>query len=474
MAESLVEVPQYLIGLAWASATPNTGCLRNADFGHLICTSEQDDSAIGLHQGENHGQEIQQAGATACQKGDARKKAWNVAKWSVGKKSNEPPAGDCDRALQSAQGRRPCTGEKALTRAGRCCRPDSRKRASRLRHQLDNCSGISRIRGRSGFSFRYSNGRAVKSPSVLKRIKKLAIPPAWSKVWISLEANNHLQATGIDSKGRKQYLYHARWRQRRDGVKYDRLIAFGKALPTIRRQIANDLRLSGLPRRRVLAAVVRLLELTLVRIGNDEYACANDSYGLTTLHDRHATVSRGRVRFEFRGKSGVKHEVEIRDRFLARLVSRCRDVKGRRLFQFLADDATPHAISSADVNEYLREISGQNFTAKDFRTWAATALVAKKLVEAPPASSLAEARRNLIQAIDDVAMLLRNTRAICRKCYVHPGIMNSYLEGSLRMSLRRTRHRRKALTRADESSLLAFLRTLRRNPAASTVGSSEN
>jgi DNA topoisomerase-1 len=270
----------------------------------------------------------------------------------------------------------------------------------------------------------------VKDSETLGRIRSLAIPPAWTNVWICPHANGHLQATGRDARRRKQYRYHARWREVRDEVKYGLLIAFAEALPRIRERTDADLRRPGLPREKVLAAVVQLLEKTLIRVGNEEYARDNGSIGLTTMRDGHAKVAGSSVRFEFRGKSGVGHAIDLLDRRLARIIKACRDLPGYELFQYIDDDRARQVIDSADVNEYLREISGQDFTAKDFRTWAGTVLAAQALATIERFRSNAEAKRNVVKAIESVAKRLGNTKAVCRKCYIHPAILDAYMEGA--------------------------------------------
>src|SRR5207248_5923434 len=263
-----------------------------------------------------------------------------------------------------------------------------------------------------------------------QRIRALAIPPAWTDVWICPNPLGHLQATGRDARGRKQYRYHPRWREVRDEVKYGRLIKFAQTLPRIRARANADLRQSGLPREKVLAAVVQLLEKTLIRVGNEEYARENRSFGLTTMRDQHAKVAGSTVRFEFRGKSGIVHAVDLHDARLARIVKACRDLPGYELFQYVDEQGDRQVIDSADVNDYLREISGEDFTAKDFRTWAGTVLAAKALAAARAFSSTKEAKRNIVRAIESVAKRLGNTRTVCRKCYIHPAIFDAYLDGA--------------------------------------------
>jgi DNA topoisomerase-1 len=271
----------------------------------------------------------------------------------------------------------------------------------------------------------------VTDKDTLARIRALAIPPAWTGVWIAPSAAAHLQATGRDARGRKQYRYHANWRQHRDETKYTRLIAFAAALPRIRRRTQRDLETSGLTRTKVLAAVVQLLEKTLIRVGNEEYARTNGSFGLTTMRDQHVEVDGKQVQFEFTGKSGVQHRVRLEDPRLARVVKRCQDLPGQVLFQYLNGDGVRQAIDSADINQYLREICEADFTAKDFRTWAGTVLAAMALREFESLGTKAETKRNVVRAIERVAARLGNTTAVCRKCYVHPAVLDAYLDGSL-------------------------------------------
>lgn len=279
------------------------------------------------------------------------------------------------------------------------------------------------------------------------RIRALAIPPAWTDVWICADPRGHLQATGRDARGRKQYRYHPRWREVRDQDKYGRLPEFGRALPAIRRRIGRDLGRHGLPRQKVLAAVVKLLETTFIRVGNDEYARQNRSYGLTTMRDGHVRVSGSKVRFMFRGKSGVQHALELDDRRLARIVRRCRDLPGQELFQYLDEDGEVVDVSSEHVNVYLKDITGTDFTSKDFRTWAGTVLAARLLCAERPTSSAAAGKRAIAQAIDEVARRLGNTRSVCRKCYVHPAVIEAYLDGSITRAMGKPTESEAALLR---------------------------
>jgi DNA topoisomerase-1 len=320
--------------------------------------------------------------------------------------------------------------------------------------------GIRRVRAGSSFRYLDAQGKSVVAKKELARIKALAIPPAWTKVWICADPQGHLQATGRDARGRKQFRYHPRWRSVRDETKYERLISFGKALPMIRKKIHADMARPGLPRKKVLATIVRLLETTLIRVGNEEYARNNSSFGLTTMRDRHVEVNGGELRFEFRGKSGKQHEVTVRDRRLARIVGRCQDLPGQKLFQYLDAKQQRRSVDSADVNAYLHNITGQDFTAKDFRTWAGTVIAAAALLELK-FHSQARAKRNVLAAIEAVAKRLGNTKAVCRKCYIHPQITDAYLDGSLVQAPQQKVKRR--LTRSpqhlspEEAAVLAFL-----------------
>jgi DNA topoisomerase-1 len=311
---------------------------------------------------------------------------------------------------------------------------DDRQPAGGLRHSSDAKPGISRRRSGRGFAYRDADGGAVRDAETLQRIRKLAIPPAWTDVWICPAANGHLQATGRDARGRKQYRYHARFRARRETAKYERLVEFARALPAIRERVDRDLGRPGLPREKVLAAVVRLLELTLIRVGNDEYARLNRSFGITTLRDRHATVDGTQIRFRFRGKSGRLHEVGLRDRRLATIVKRCRDLPGQELFQYVGADGEPHDVASDDVNAYLAEIA-PGITAKDFRTWAGTVLAWRALRNVGTGSTDRERRRKVAEAIRETADNLGNTAAVARSAYVHPAVVEAYLDGRIRSAL---------------------------------------
>ena len=304
------------------------------------------------------------------------------------------------------------------------------------------------------------DGKTVKDKGVLDRIRRLAVPPAYTDVWICPVTNGHLQATGRDARGRKQYRYHPRWREVRDETKFGRMLAFSEALPSIRRQVEEDLARPGLPREKVLATVVRLLECTGIRVGNEEYARSNRSFGLTTLRDHHVEISGSTLRFEFRGKSGKTHKVALSDRRLARIVARCQAVPGAELFQYVDDDGNRVAIGSGDVNDYLRQVTGEDFTAKDFRTWAGTLQAVAALEAAGPAPSGRETKSAILRAIDEVANRLNNTRAVCRKYYIHPAVLEQYEAGTLHESLGNGRPPNSAAPKLEpgEQALVRLLR----------------
>jgi DNA topoisomerase-1 len=339
--------------------------------------------------------------------------------------------------------------------------PVESAKAAGLRYVSDADPGIGRKRVGRGFSYVGLDGKSVRDRSVLQRIRSLGIPPAWTDVWICPVANGHIQATGRDAKGRKQYRYHARWREVRDETKYGRMIAFGKALPAIRKRVNRDMSLPGLPREKVIATVIRLLESTLIRVGNEEYVKQNRSFGLTTMRTRHVDVSGSTLRFEFKGKSGKRHSIEVEDRRLANIVRRFQELPGQELFQYIDDDGGRRTIDSQDVNDYLREITGDDFTAKDFRTWAGTVLAAMALQEFEAFDSEAQAKKNVVRAIESVAKRLGNTAAICRKCYIHPTILDSYLDGTLVATLKQRADQELATSlkglRSEEAAVLAFL-----------------
>jgi DNA topoisomerase I len=332
---------------------------------------------------------------------------------------------------------------------------------ARLRYVGDRQPGIARKANGKGFIYAGPDGTPVKDAETLRRIRSLVIPPAWQDVWICPHSDGHLQATGRDAKRRKQYRYHSRWREVRDGNKYERMIAFGKQLPVIRRRVGRDLARPGLPRQKILATVVRLLEVTLIRVGNEEYAKHNDSFGLATMRDQHVSVNGSNVRFEFRGKSGISHSIELHDRRLARIVRRSRDLPGYELFQYIDEEGVRRTIDSADVNTYLHDIAGAEFTTKDFRTWAGTVLAARALREFSAFDSQAQAKRNVLRAVEAVAKQLGNTKAVCRKCYIHPDVLDAYLDGRLADMLDRHagRELRSNLHRLppEEAAVLALL-----------------
>jgi DNA topoisomerase-1 len=305
-----------------------------------------------------------------------------------------------------------------------------------LRYVTDSMRGIAREAKGDGFRYVDADGNTVDDEATLARIKSLVIPPAWTDVWICPLANGHLQATGRDARKRKQYRYHPKWRSVRDEAKYERMLSFGKALPAIRVAVDAALKLPGLPREKVLATIVRLLEVTMMRIGNEEYARTNKSFGLTTLRSRHVKVEGKDIEFRFRGKSGVFHTIKLEDRRLARIIARTRDLPGQDLFQYLDDDGEQHTVGSADVNDYLRAITGEEYTAKDFRTWSGTVLAALALQEFEKFDSEAQAKKNIVRAIESVAEKLGNTPTICRKCYVHPAVIDAYLDGTIIDALR--------------------------------------
>ena len=311
-------------------------------------------------------------------------------------------------------------------------------RSAALRYVSDARPGIARRASGTGFSYLAADGSAVRDEATLARIRALAIPPAWTDVWISPLPNGHIQATGRDARGRKQYRYHARWREVRDETKYERMRDFARALPRIRERVAADMSRQGLPREKLLALIVRLLETTRMRVGNEEYARTNGSFGLTTLQNQHLRIEGTTLRFRFTGKSGKTHDVRVSDRRLATLVRRVRDLPGQELFQYIGDDGEPHPIDSADVNAYLKEISGEEFTAKDFRTWTGTLLAVRELAasDADEAGAAPETKAAVKSAVarvvEAVASELGNTPAVCRKSYIHPTVLEAYGSAELR------------------------------------------
>jgi DNA topoisomerase-1 len=327
--------------------------------------------------------------------------------------------------------------------------------------------GITRRRSGAGFSYRDPHDKLIRDADTLARIKSLAIPPAWTDVWICPDEDGHLQATGRDARGRKQHRYHPRFREVREAAKFDRLADFANALPALRARIDEDMGKRGLPREKVLATIAHLLDTTLIRVGNDEYAKANKSYGLTTLKDQHAKVQGDTLRFVFTGKSGKSWKLTVKNRRVAKVVKAAQDLPGQRLFQYVDEDGTPQSVTSTDVNAYLREIAGDEITAKDFRTWGGTVLAAAELKRFNGFDTQTLAKANVKAAIETVAMSLGNTPTICRKCYVHPALIETYLEGEFKLG----RAKRAGLS-AHESAVLAFLekakpKRSRRAPSAS-------
>ena len=339
--------------------------------------------------------------------------------------------------------------------------PVESAKAAGLRYVSDAKPGIHRVKKGDGFSYVDADGKTVHDEATLARIKSLVIPPAWTDVWICASANGHLQATGRDARGRKQSRYHPRWREVRDETKYERMALFAAALPKIRARVKEDLAKPGLPREKVLATIVMLMEETCIRVGNEEYAKQNKSYGLTTLRTKHVEVNGTKIHFDFQGKSGVRHTVDLQDRRLARIIKQCHDLPGYELFQYLDEAGERHSVDSSDVNEYLRAISGAEFTAKDFRTWAGSVLACVMLGEIGPYESETEAKKNVVAAIKSVAQKLGNTPSVCRKCYVHPAVLEAYLGGitieAARKELDKEIEHEAVVLRAEEKAFLKLL-----------------
>jgi DNA topoisomerase-1 len=323
-----------------------------------------------------------------------------------------------------------------------------------LRYVDDRRPGIRRKWLRLRFAYFDVAGQRIRNAEEIRRLNNLAVPPAYTDVWICPDPRGHIQATARDARGRKQYRYHARWREVRDADKYGRLLRFGKVLPKIRARVSRDMALPGMSRQKVPATIVHLLDRTLIRVGNEEYARSNKSFGLTTLRNRHVEVRGERVCFRFRGKSGVEHDVEISDARIARIIRRCLDIPGQELFQYLDAEGTRRSVDSADVNEYLRELSGGDFTAKDYRTWAGSAFALERLRKLPFQSER-EAKGNIVATVREVADELGNTPAVCRRCYVHPAVLEAYCAGRLPEGAAPVRRR----LRQEEARLLAFLET---------------
>jgi DNA topoisomerase-1 len=328
-----------------------------------------------------------------------------------------------------------------------------------LRYVSDERPGITRRRSGKGFAYRMPDGSPVRDEATLERIRSLAIPPAYRGVWICPHANGHIQATGRDDKGRKQYRYHPRWREVRDAAKFEHMMEFAAALPAIRARVDADLKKPGMPREKVLATIVHLLETTLIRVGNDDYAKQNNSFGLTTLRNRHVEVDSSELRFSFKGKSGKSWRLGIKDRRVARIVRQCQELPGQELFQYVDADGEIRDVNSDNVNEYLREIAGAEVTAKDFRTWAGTVLAALALQECERFTNQAGAKRNIRAAIEAVAARLGNTPTICRKCYVHPEIFDCYLGDALvlEVAAEAAAESESGALRPDEAAVLALL-----------------
>jgi DNA topoisomerase-1 len=330
-----------------------------------------------------------------------------------------------------------------------------------LRYVSDDQPGYTRKPKGGDFEYFDTEGKAIRDEKRLLRIRRIGIPPAYKDVWICPSPNGHIQATARDARGRKQYRYHELWREARDENKYDRILVFGHALPKIRRQVNKDMGLRELPRNKVLATLVHLLGRTFIRIGNEEYARENQSFGLTTMRNRHVDVKGAKLSFSFKGKSGVKHEIDVNDRRLANIIRKLQDLPGQDIFQYEDDAGEVRNVTSQDVNEYLQEITGEEFTAKDFRTWAGTVLTAMALNAQGPAESEAQAKKNVKDAIAAVAKILGNTPTICRKCYVHPVVLESYLDGDMIEGLRQKTE--EALSenledlRAEEAAVMSFL-----------------
>lgn len=340
--------------------------------------------------------------------------------------------------------------------------PQESAREAGLRYVTDSAPGLHRTGSPKKFRYTDSSGKVVRDKEVLSRIKSLVIPPAWTDVWICSSANGHLQCTGRDARGRKQSRYHPKWRTVRDGNKYERMLEFANALPGIRKRIAEDLRRPGLPKEKVLAAIVGVMEQTHIRVGNEEYAKENKSYGLTTMRNKHVEVHGSHVTFSFQGKSRVHHTIDLQDAKLAKVIRSCEELPGHELFQYVDEEGDPRSIDSSDVNAYLQEITGEHFTAKDFRTWAGTVLASEMLQGMEPFETAAQAKKNVIAAIKSVAQHLGNTPAVCRKAYIHPAVLEAYLGGikpsEAKKRLDREIADRQDALRHDEQALLELLR----------------
>ena len=339
--------------------------------------------------------------------------------------------------------------------------PEEAAEEAGLRYVSDEEPGYARKRHGRKFVYFDTAGKEILDETRILRLNRLAIPPAYTDVWICPSPNGHLQATGRDARGRKQYRYHERWREERDENKYEKMVIFGQALPRIRRRLNRDLKRRGLPREKILATVIQLLEKTFIRVGNEEYAKENKSFGLTTMRNRHVEVKGARVRFCFRGKSGQEHDIGTEDRRVARVIRQLQDLPGQKVFQYLDENGERHDVTSDDVNEYLHEITGEAFTAKDFRTWAGTVMAAMALQAQETFENKSQAKKNVKDAITAVAKVLGNTPAVCRKCYVHPAVLESYLDGNLIAGLKKRTEEELANSlgdlRSEEAAVLTFL-----------------
>jgi DNA topoisomerase-1 len=357
--------------------------------------------------------------------------------------------------------RKLCREKKKIDELAVVTDPEEAAAEAGLRYVSDDQPGYSRRRRGSKFVYFDTEGKEIRDETRILRLNRLAIPPAYTEVWICPSPNGHLQATGRDGRGRKQYRYHDRWREVRDENKYEKMLVFAKALPRIRRRIQRDLKRRGLSREKVLATVIQLLERTFIRVGNEEYAKENKSFGLTTLRNHHVKVKGAKLRFRFRGKSGKEHDIPIEDRRVAPIIRKLQELPGQEIFQYLDEKGERHQVSSEDVNEYLHEIAGEVFTAKDFRTWAGTVLATMALKELEPFENESQGKKNVKLAISAVAKILGNTPAICRKCYVHPAVLETYLDGTLIAGLKSQTEQAlvhsSAGLRAEEFALLSFL-----------------
>jgi DNA topoisomerase-1 len=338
--------------------------------------------------------------------------------------------------------------------------PEDAAISAGLTYVNDDMPGITRQRSGKGFSYKGPDGRTITDKAERKRLASLAIPPAYVDVWICPDPRGHIQATGRDAKGRKQYRYHPEFRELRDSSKYDRMLDFARGLPQLRAQVDADMSRRGLPVEKVLATIVFLLENTMIRVGNTRYARENKSHGLTTLRMRHVTLDGNQVRFKFKGKSGKEWNLGLRDRRVARIIRAVQEIPGQHLFQYVDDDGARRQVTSTEVNDYLRQITGRQVTAKDFRTWTGTVLAALALAEYEKADSEAAAKRNVRDAIESVAARLGNTPTICRQCYVHPQIIDAYLADELRLELAGTIDDTLTQTdlRPEETQVLRFLK----------------